>query len=168
MRAGKVYCCSAENFLSYRQSPVPWLFFSNEGVSISEHINSIRWIIEPTVATIIICIFLELNESQHVSGIIMPIIRRTRTRLVKTSCEDAWLCWLWCPDGVENWTPTEYNWSRIPFELICAQQETLILRKMDINYRHRGALRKMSLINQHWDFFFSQPLQVVALSKGLC
>jgi hypothetical protein len=25
----------------------------------------------------------------------MPIIRRTRTRLVKTSCEDAWLCWLW-------------------------------------------------------------------------
>jgi hypothetical protein len=25
----------------------------------------------------------------------MPIIRRTRTKLVKTSCEDAWLCWLW-------------------------------------------------------------------------
>jgi H+/Cl- antiporter ClcA len=27
--------------------------------------------------------------------LIMPFIRRTRTRLVKTSCEDAWLCWLW-------------------------------------------------------------------------
>jgi hypothetical protein len=35
------------------------------------------------------------DQSQHVSGIIMPIIRRTRTRLVKTSCEEAWLCWLW-------------------------------------------------------------------------
>jgi hypothetical protein len=53
----------------------------------------IRWIIEPTNATIIRCTFLELNQSQHVSGIIMP--RRTRTRLVITSCEDAWLCWLW-------------------------------------------------------------------------
>jgi hypothetical protein len=48
--------------------------------------------IEPTDATIIRCIFPELNQSQHVLGIIMPIIRRTRTRLVKTSCEDAWLC----------------------------------------------------------------------------
>jgi hypothetical protein len=47
-----------------------------------------------TDATIIRCIFLELNQSEHVSGIIMPIIRRTKTRLVKTSCEDAWLCWL--------------------------------------------------------------------------
>jgi hypothetical protein len=35
---------------------------------------------------------IKSNQSQHVSGIIMPIIRRTRTRLVKTSCEDAWLC----------------------------------------------------------------------------
>jgi hypothetical protein len=33
--------------------------------------------------------FLVLNQSQNVSGIIMPIIRRTRTRLVKTACEDA-------------------------------------------------------------------------------
>jgi hypothetical protein len=49
--------------------------------------------IEPTDITIIRCIFLELNQSQHVSGIIMPIIRRTRTRLVNTSWEDAWLCW---------------------------------------------------------------------------
>jgi hypothetical protein len=49
----------------------------------------IRWIIETTGATIIRCIFLELNQSQSVWGIIMPIIRRTRTRLVKTSCEDA-------------------------------------------------------------------------------
>jgi hypothetical protein len=57
--------------------------------------NLIRWTIEPTDATIIRCIFLELSQSQHVSGIIMPIIRRTRTRLVKTSREDAWLCWLW-------------------------------------------------------------------------
>jgi hypothetical protein len=48
----------------------------------------IRWIIEPTYATIIRCIFLELYQSQHVSSIIMHIIRRTRTRLVKTSCED--------------------------------------------------------------------------------
>jgi hypothetical protein len=47
----------------------------------------IRWIIDPTDATIIRRIFLELNQSQHVSGIIMPIIRRTRTKLVKTSCE---------------------------------------------------------------------------------
>jgi hypothetical protein len=28
-------------------------------------------------------------KSRHVSGTIMPIIKRTRTRLVKTSCEDA-------------------------------------------------------------------------------
>jgi hypothetical protein len=56
---------------------------------------AIRWIIEPTDATIIRRIFLELNQSKHVSGIIMPIIRRTRTRLVKTSCGDVWLCWLW-------------------------------------------------------------------------
>jgi hypothetical protein len=49
----------------------------------------IRWIIEPTDAKIIRFIFLELNQSQHVSGTIMPIIRRTKTRLVKTSCEDA-------------------------------------------------------------------------------
>jgi hypothetical protein len=55
----------------------------------------IRWIIEPTDATIIRCIFLELNQSQHVLGIIMHIIRRTRTRLVKTSYEDAWLWWVW-------------------------------------------------------------------------
>jgi hypothetical protein len=39
--------------------------------------------------------WIKSNQSQHVSGIIMPIIRRTRTRLVKTSCEDAWFCWLW-------------------------------------------------------------------------
>jgi hypothetical protein len=58
-------------------------------------LDLVRWIIEPTDATIIRCIFLELNQAQHVSGVIMPIIRRTRTRLVKTSREDAWLCWLW-------------------------------------------------------------------------
>jgi hypothetical protein len=42
---------------------------------------------EPTDAEIIRYVFLELNQSQHVSGIIMPIIRRTRTRLVKTAVE---------------------------------------------------------------------------------
>jgi hypothetical protein len=36
--------------------------------------NIIRGIIEPTDSTTIRCIFLELNQSQHVSGIIMPII----------------------------------------------------------------------------------------------
>jgi hypothetical protein len=49
--------------------------------------HSIGWIIEPTDATIIRCIFLELNQSQRVSGIIMPIIRRTRKRLVKTALQ---------------------------------------------------------------------------------
>jgi hypothetical protein len=50
----------------------------------------IRRIIEPTDATIIRCIFVELNQSQHVSGIIMPIIRRTRTRLANTYAAPVW------------------------------------------------------------------------------
>ena len=68
---------------------------------------------------------------------------------------------------VENWTPPEYKPNKVPLELICAQQETLILRTMDINYRLRGESRKMLLINQHRDFFILQLLQSAALRQGI-
>jgi hypothetical protein len=38
-----------------------------------------------------------------------------------------------CPDGDKNWTLPEYKRSKIPLEVICAQQKTLILRPMDSN-----------------------------------